>query len=451
MITFWLVAAAMTGVVLILILPSFLKTHVHTHIDQYSQNVTIARDRLRDLDASRNTGTISVEDYEAARSELEQSLALDLAALESAHNKSPNDNSTRFTAATLVVPILIAFTVPVVAGGLYLLVGEPAALESVNGLRNEVTATDAGTSPSIESMLDQLKTRLEQNPDDVRGWNILARTSMQLERYDDAARALKRLNSLMPNDPDILVQYADALAMLEGGVLEGKPIELINQALTVDPNQPQALWLAGMAADRRGDYPVAMTLWQRLLPQLDQDPQSRSELMSMIQDLKRRADEAGIDLSSLPINPETSATDAAGTTKTIAVENKGEVVASTSGGRAVNGSSLTVRVSLAEGLKTEARPDDTVFVFARAVGGPPMPIAAARKKVSDLPFKLVLDDTSAMIPSMSLSSFDTVNVVARISRSGQPIAASGDLEGMIENVKPAQSSELNIEIARKIP
>ncbi len=415
MLAFWLISAAMTACVLALLVPALVRTPPREHTDVEAQNIDIARQRLDELRRAHQAGEMTEDDYQAGRAELEASLAQDLGRAEARRGDEA------LTPSRVVVPVVVAFLVPAAAGALYLLVGEPGAIEGK--LHTAQVAEADRASRSIEVMMDQLKARLAETPDDTRGWSILARTSMQLQRYDDAADAYARLNELSPGNPEVLVQYADALAMRGGGVLAGQPTELLDEALRIDPDQPQGLWLAGMAAQHRGAFADAMAHWRRLLPLLDADPGAREELMGLIDNLVLEARSAGIELDA---------------------PARGEPAPATA-------KALTVRVSLSPELVAATAPGDTVFVFARAVDGPPMPLAATRREVRELPFEVVLDDSSAMLPNMALSAFDRVNLVARISRSGQPTAASGDLEGVIADVDTGTDEALELVIARRIP
>lgn len=425
MTVFWLLAALMAGIVLVLIIPPMFRTPKKSVVDQAQQNIAIARQQLEILEQSHQRGEVSDENYQESRAELEQSLALDLSQLERTRKRQPANDTGELSISTVITPIIIAFAVPVGAGAVYLMVGEPTAID---GSRNTATAASGENGPqvSIEEMMVRLKDRLAQNPDDTRGWSVLARSSMQLGRYEDAVLAYARLNDLMPGNPDVLVQYADALAMNQGGTLAGRPRELLRDALGLDPYHPQALWLAGMAAERRGEYQIALNHWSTLLPRLEDQPDSRKELETMIANLIRTAESSGITLQ--PPTPPVDTQPA----------SFGEAF-------------LTIRVDISPDLAGDADPTDTVFVFARAPEGPPMPLAAARMRVSDLPFEIVLDDSSAMVPDLTLSSFETVDIVARVSRSGQPGAMSGDLEGNVDDVPTTEFAELDVLISRRIP
>ncbi len=103
-----------------------------------------------------------------------------------------------------------------------------------------------------------------------------------------------------------------------------------------------------------------------------------------------------------------------------------------------NDQAIEVIIKLDPKLAVKASPDDMVFIYAKALSGPPMPLAAVRKQVRELPITIRLDDSMAMMPEMKLSAFPEVAVGARVSLSGNPIAKSGDLEGEIKPVKPGQ-------------
>jgi cytochrome c-type biogenesis protein CcmH len=422
MILFWLAAAAMSGAALLWILPALVRNPRFNSADQQQQNVDIARDRLRELDAAREAGAIGDEDYREARSELEQALALDLSQLD----RLQADSVAGSSQSSALLPILLTFALPVTAGGIYLAVGEPGAI-AMNGSPAPSDVAGEQSPHSVDEMMGQLQARLDANPDDLRGWQIYARSNMQLGRYQEAARAFARIDTLQPGDPDVLVQYADAEAMLAGGALEGKPRELLEQAIAINPDQPQGLWLLGMAADRRGELQQAWQHWSRLLPLLGEDPQSRTELQNMMRDLSARAGSQGIELNVPASEP---------APQTVA---------------AAADASILVSVTLDPAVAGNASPTDTVFVFARAVSGPPMPLAAARLTVADLPTEVILDDSSAMMPQMKLSSFEVVDVVARVSRSGQPTASSGDIEGIERGVSTAAAQDVAIVIANLIP
>ena len=383
-----------------------------------SQNIDIAKQQLKNLEESYGLGEVDDPEYTELRNELEQTLAIELS-----QEKDYSDTRTAVGNPNIVLPVILAFSFPIATGLIYLLVGEPKAITAdYSASTQQVAAEGTQNRQDVDKLMNDLKQRLAENPDDARGWTIFARSSMALENYTDAVRGYERVNSLEPNNPEILVQYADALAMLAGGVLQGKPDDLLKQALKLNPEQPQGLWLGGMAAQRRGEYQVALDLWSRLMPQLDEDPETRAQLIGLLEELRTNAARDNVSLVETAI-------------KTPVQEKQNSQVA------------IEVSISLADQLYNQVDPEMFVFVFARPQDGPPMPVAAARIKVKELPAKVILTDENAMMPELRLSKFETVNVTARISKSGQPIAQPGDLEAHSDSVSVQNSKPLELIIS----
>jgi cytochrome c-type biogenesis protein CcmH len=258
----------------------------------------------------------------------------------------------------------------------YFVVGSPAAI----GPQEEVT------QQQIERMVEGLAARLKANPDDLEGWKMLGRSYSVLGRFPEAVQAYAKAATLAPKDADVLVDLADVFAMANGQRLDGEPEKLIERALQLDPNNLKGLALAGTAAFRRGDFARAAALWERMLPLVE----AGSEDARVIRD------------------------------------NVAEARAKAKGGPPAR---LAGTVSLSPRLKGRAAPDDTVFIFARAAEGPAVPLAVLRRKVSELPASFSLDDSMAMAPGMTLSTFPRVIVSARVSKSGNAAPQPGDLQG----------------------
>lgn len=311
---------------------------------------------------------------------------------------------------------------PVLAVGFYTYLGAP---ELIEGGKKQTTSAPAGHASSkkagslgtVEQMIEKLAAKLKENPNNAEGWFMLGRSYMSMKRYKEAAAALEKTNQLIPNNPVVMLRYADALTMLRGGQISGKPFELIKRAIALKPDDPTGLWLAGMGYEEQGDYKKAISYWNLLLALLE-DENSINEVKSLI---RRAQSKAGISIA------ETSAP------ATIASEKK-EII------------SLNVSVSIDKSKLKDVSMDDTVFIFAKAINGPPMPLAVVRKKVKDLPLQVVLDDSMAMIPSMKISNFTNVQVSARISKSGQPRAQSGDVESEFHIVKSNQKEIIKLTI-----
>jgi cytochrome c-type biogenesis protein CcmH len=224
-------------------------------------------------------------------------------------------------------------------------------------------------------------------------------------RYPEAVRAYERAAALVPRDADLLADYADALAVTQGRSLQGKPLELVQRALEIDPEHWKALALAGTAAFGRKDYGRAIAYWERLKRVVPGDSEVGRSVDASIAEARELA-------GAKPA--------AAGAPKTPA---------------AAAGAKVAGKVSLAQALAANTAPTDTVFIFARASSGPPLPLAVLRKQVRDLPLDFTLDDSMAMAPNLKLSGFAEVVVGARVSRSGNATPQSGDLQGLSKPVK----------------
>ena len=275
-----------------------------------------------------------------------------------------------------------------------------------------------------EAALQELEAKMVKLPENPDGWMTLARSYTELQRYDDAVRAYEHLVKLVPNESQLWTNYADAMAMKNGQSLKGEPTKFLAKALELDPENTTALALAGSAGMERGDYVAAITHWQKLVSLLPVDYQD----IQMIHDGINQAREY---LSQQQGGKEMLA-------RIPALAQPVKAVADPA-------LAITGKVSLSPALLAKASPDDYVFILARAAEGPKMPLAVIRKQVKDLPMVFTLDDSMAMQPQMKLSGFDKVVVLARVSKTGTPMAQPGDLEGTAGIVKPGTKG-LNITI-----
>lgn len=370
-------------------------------------HASLYRDQLAELDRDLAAGTIASADHAQARSELQRRLLDDTATGPAAPRPTPGKRVTRW---------LIALALPLAAGGLYTLLGAPQALLAPPA---DASAAHTATAAEIETMVARLAARLERNPADPKGWAMLARSYRALGRFAPAQAAYARIGDDLHRDPVLLAEYADVIATQDGGQLEGRPLQLVMAALAIDPNQPMALSLAATAAYRRQDFPQAARHWQRLLSQLPPDSDDARFLVKTLAEI------------GAPATPAPSATPAPAPATTAAA--------------AVSGT-----VTLAPGLQSLVRPDDTVFVFARATAGSRVPLAVQRARVADLPLQFRLDDSSAMSPQTKLSGAAEVRVEARVSRSGNATPAAGDLIALGE-VVPTGRNGVAIQIDRVRP
>lgn len=374
MIVFWLIGAALAVVVLALVLRPLLASRAGGAASRTAANINISiyRDQLRELEADLAAGTLAQADYERARAELEGRLLEDVREQPAAPAARPAGRLTALTTAAVV---------PVVALAVYFAVGSPSTI--VREPQQHVSAEQ------IEAMVQRLAAKVRENPDDIDGWKLLGRSYAALGRFDQAAEAFGRAATGAPRDPDLLADFADALAMARGQRLDGEPEKLVLRALELDPNHLKSLALAGTAAFERKEYAAAAGYWQRMLPHV---PAGSEDARAIQQNVSEALALSGMRAEA----PKTA---------------------------------LRGTVSISPQLKSKAQPEDTVFVFARAAEGPPLPLAIARTRVRDLPYSFALDDSMSMNPAMSLSAFPRVVVTARVSKTGNAAPQPGDLQG----------------------
>lgn len=417
---FSLIATLMVLLVLvILVTPILRQQSKETVDDRREQNVALARQDLAELEANFKDGKMTPEAYEETKGELEQGLFDDLQVDDDHAQKT--SGISRKTGA-----IIVALLVPLGAVGMYYQYGNPLGIaesEKKGLTQQERKLGDIGT------MAAQLEKKMEANPKDVKGWKMLGRTYAVMERYPDSIAAYEKAVILAPDDPDVLLPLADILARTNDRNLTGRPAELIQKALQVAPNSVMGLWMAGMAERQLDNNDKAVAYWNQLEGLLKPGSEDLKAVQELIVEAGGKA-----SVASAPAAPASPVAPAA--------PAQPEVAAEPAKGGAQG---ITVTVDLSEAFKAQANPQQTVFIYAKAMAGPPMPLAAARKTVADLPITLVLDDSMAMMPQMKLSGFADVKVGARISQSGQPVASSGDLYAELPNVKAGQKIQLTID------
>jgi len=399
MTAFWLIGVALAALVLAWVLWPLRSRRPRAPVSRQAANVSIYRDQLRELEADLAAGTLAQADYERSRAEVEARLLQDV--------RGPDATVPLERRSTRGTALALGAAIPVVALAVYLMVGNPATLSR--------QIDHGATVQQLESMVERLAARMRENPDDVQGWQLLGRSYAALGRFKESADAYAQAALRAPRDAQLLVDFADALAMARGQRLEGEPEKLVQRALEIDPQNPKGLALAGTAAFERKDFAKAAEYWERMLPLVPADSEDARVIRQNVAEARSLAGQAP---------PGTAAEAATG--------------------------ALRGTVFLSAQLKAEVAPDDVVFVFARAAEGPPMPLAVARTRVRDLPYEFRLDDSMAMTPAMKLSAFPRVVVGARVSKSGNATPQPGDLQGASAPV-PNDFGEVRVVIDRVVP
>ncbi|MCQ4346665.1 c-type cytochrome biogenesis protein CcmI [Pseudomonas stutzeri] len=396
MTAFWLASAVLLLAALaLLLIPVLRGRRAQAEEDRTALNVALYQERIAELDAQHAAGALDAAQLEAGRSEAARELLADAEQAEGVQRRLGR-----------ALPLVMALLVPAAGLGLYLHWGASDALR----LSQEL----AGAPRSVEEMTARLEATVKAQPDSAEAWYFLGRTYMNQQRAQDAARAFERAVALAGRHPELLGQWAQAQYFAGERQFSDEIRALGEEALAADPQDVTTLGLFGIAAFEEQRYADAVRYWERLAAQLDAADPSRQAIEGGIARAREQLAARGEPLPE----PEAAAAPL----------------------------ELKVRVSLAAELADKVQPTDSVFVFARAVSGPPMPLAAKRLTVADLPAEISLSDRDAMMPQLKLSGFPEVQLVARVSRTGSP--SEGEWLGESAVLKTAEASEQTLVIDR---
>jgi cytochrome c-type biogenesis protein CcmH len=428
MLVFWSLAALLLAVTLALLLRPLLRArHVAAAPDADVAAISVYRDQKLALDAECADGVITAAERDAAVTELARRLGDEVATVRSPETDPRGQRRAWFAAAALLLLI------PSAAVVLYARLGNPAAGEPAQAAAMDGRNPHEIADTQIVAMVDSLAQRLKARPDDADGWALLARSYQALGRFPEAADAYAHADALIPDNAALLADYADVLAMAQGRKLAGKPAALAQRALAIDPNHRKALALAATAALEARDLEGALAYWRHLLaqfPQASDDAKQVTAIIAEIESAQREGKGLPVAGDSAPRREEGARAPAPTTPPAAAT--------------------IAGRVDVSPALATKVAVTDTVFIFARAVDGPRVPLAVLRIAAKDLPKEFTLDDSMGMAPGAKLSGAAAVIVEARISKSGNALPQPGDFSGRSAPVK-AGAAGVNVVIDQVVP
>ncbi|MDD5227204.1 MAG: c-type cytochrome biogenesis protein CcmI [Methylococcales bacterium] len=379
MIQFGIFVALFIAIALcFLLIPLWLKPKIVSS-DDSEINIRLAQQKLQSLETDLENGVITVAQYEPLKNELMLNLHHDLRYIPT--------SSTSSSGRWIAIPLGVF--VPLLALAIYSVKGDFRAFDDV-AIKGEMPTK---TAADINGMVEKLAQKMAQNPNDSEGWIMLARSYKVLKRYPEAVEALRKARALTGEQPEVLLQLADVIAMEKGGTLLGEPTELVAEALELDANNDMALWLYGLANAEDGKFNEAIGLWQKLQTHYKPEDADYLEVQKLI-DQAREALGQPVPVAE----------------KKASITNK----------------SIHLAISLDEKFKAATNPEDFVFIYAQPAQGGKMPLAVVKKQVKDLPLDVTLDDSMAMMPNMTISSVASVQISARISHTGNAIAQSGE-------------------------
>lgn len=394
---FVVAALALFAVVLLLLCRPFMGKRTSLGVSHAHVNALAYQEHRRRLDMDLAEGSLSPHDHAQAQRELAQRV-LD----ESHGDPSAAQDSYPTPTRTLVA---VGLWLPVTAVCLYLWLGTPEAIEGP-------AATNSAAAQEVEQMVAGLVQKLKLDPNNPKGWAMLARSYKVMGRPLDAEKAYARAAQVMPLDAQMLADYADVAATNANGNFAGKPADLIQQALAADPNHPMALWLAGTAAFRAERYTEAIQTWTRFQALLPPDSDDAQTLVDAIQEARDSGGTWTAPVAALAAKP--------------AVKIEGVV-------------------ELGRGLQGKVLPTDVLMVIARRPGER-MPLAVFRSKVADFPHAFVIDDSLRMGEGASLSAYPKIELEARVSKSGQAKPEPGDLYSATTPTVTSAKSKLNLRL-----
>jgi cytochrome c-type biogenesis protein CcmH len=381
MTSFFIPALLLLILVLVLLLRPLFFPAKESATSRRQMNAAIYREELDKLELDRLAGTVDAESYEQAHAEMRQRLFQD--------TDEADDLAVLGSPKKTIIGVCIF--VALLSAGFYFHLGDAPRVLAQN-------AEKPMTQESVEKMVAEFAAKMEKEPDNLKGWAMLARSYRILGRNTEAATAYARAGSFVDSDPQLLADYADVLAANAGGNFTGKPQQFINKALALDPNNLLALWLAGTAAFNVQNYKAAVQSWEKLAKQLPADTDEARAIAASIAEARSKG---GLPLATAP-----------------AISNQG----------------VSGQVSISPELQAKVKAGDVLMVIARKPGER-MPVAVLKTAVTAFPISFTLNDSLAMSPNALISQLPEVSVEVRISKTGMAMPESGDLISAPQNMK----------------
>ncbi|ARU57252.1 cytochrome c-type biogenesis protein [Oleiphilus messinensis] len=422
---FWLGSSLLILLAMVFVLLPVLKRRQVSdegEVERKALNVELFKDRLKELELELEKGQITEARFAQLKLELEGNLLEDVG----------DDQNTASSGVNTSMPLVIALVViiPVAAWGFYWKWGaydkvvETRDIAALSGMGDQLS--EGMPAADIDTLLGQLKQKLQENPENIDGWFLLGRTQMNLEQYAEASESLLQVVKLLKQRGEGASAVYGLLAQARFFQYQQMTEEVkqyIETALQENPNEVNSLGLLGMYAYEVGEFKNAIGFWQRILEVAPDHPSASA--------IGEGINRARMMLASQ--SPEGA---------TAAVGQPIAESAAPSSPKAASGPQISVLVELSDSIDVSERGNDTLFIYARAVNGPKMPLAIVRKQVKDLPVLVKLDDSTAMGPMAKLSSVAEVEVIARVSASGQPTPNPGDLQGLVSPVEVNSAKEI---------
>jgi len=348
----------------------FLKNPLSaSSVDLRQSNINLGKQRKLELQRDLDLDLIDQEQFNLALEEISSTLAVELD-----QKNTITPNSTKMGMSIWIVAVLL----PVFSVGVYQQL-------TTYSKSSTIASTVESVPLTLEQSVKKTEQHVEDNPGDVQAWRMLGLGYFELKQVDKSLNAYERAYQLSPNDPKLLVEYASTMISANDDQFVGRPMELIKQALQIDPNAPDALYLAGMFAVSMQDFELARGLWNKALKVLPEGSADQQALLSILDELKRTE------------NPQVSNT-------------------------------VTVNVNISDQILANRSKQDYLMIYVKVAKGRPMPIAIEKIQLKDFVGQVTLSDLNSVMPTKLLSEHDQVLVVARLSRTGGAMKQVDDLQ-----------------------
>jgi len=417
-ISFWGAMLLMLLVAIVILVFPLLRVRESKSLAYKTSNIKLHEEKLKELDVDLEEGRIEQDDYKIARQELDRDL------LEDIPLESKETASLHYTTEAKKQPVLaliIAISLPALSFLIYAQLGMHADSEEQQQ-QQQAMASDSA-APSMDQMVARLESYLKENEGEFKDWLMLARSYKHLKRYAEAANAYKKAGSFEAN-VQVMLEHAEVLIMTNGQQFNDEAYELSRKALELAPDNVNAVWFAGMAEFQFGKFRQSLDYFMRLSAVAAQDANFAKSLRFYVAEARQKLIEAGEEVASMD-----------------------ELMPSAVAKMA----SLQVSINVSDEVRQKFAGDDVVFVYAKALTGPKMPLAAQRLTLAELPATVVLDDSMAMMEGMNMSAFKQILVSARVTKTGAAIAQSGDFIGQVTVNDVASAVNLTVNIDSQVP
>ena len=416
---FWAMLIFMLLIAIAALVYPLLKVRVKDSIAYKESNLKINEEKIKELDLDLQEGRIDHDLYKVAREELDKELLIDIPV------ENQETAALHYTTAARRHPtmaLVVSVFIPMVAFLLYLQLGMHVASDDTFAAKQ---APAEQQPPSVEEMAIKLEAHIEKNGGNAQEWTMLARAHKHLAKYDLAAKAFSVALEQDAENAQLMLETAEVMALVNNRTFTPEAIALVEKAYALEPDNANVLWFSGVSAYQAGQYQVAIDRLLQLLPLARTEEDVMKSVISIVAKSREQLIASGQEMPELE--------------EMLGVKEQVVEAATTP-----VGTTLTVFVDIDDAVRNQFDSSDSVFVYAKAKQGPRMPLAVKRMTLAELPATVVLDDSMAMMEGMNLSSFDNLEISARVTKSGSAISQSGDYIGSKDVANKNEQVTLNL-------